>query len=428
MWELYKKHSVVDIVVLVCDNTFVMRFTKRIVPTLIALVAIAAVFAAGLYIGRTQLLRTEDTFIVSEGVGGPADVDLGLYWEVWGELDERFVGVSEEDIPTYEERLWGSIEGLTESFGDPYTVFLPPTQATLFEEDIRGNFGGVGMEIGVEDTVLTVIAPLKGTPADSAGIRAGDIIAAVDGESTVGMSIDEAVLNIRGEVGTEVVLTLLREGREEVFDITVVRDTIRIPTLETTLRPDGVFVISLFNFNATSPQDFRGALREFFLSGSEELVLDLRGNPGGFLQAAVDISSWFLPLGSVVVSEEGEEDVIVHRSRGYDIFNEDVLEMVVLVDGGSASASEIVAGALQDHNIATVVGAQTFGKGSVQELVDTGSDSSLRITIAHWKTPNGTSISEGGLTPDVVVEYTQSDFDAGVDPQMERAVELLLGS
>jgi len=230
-----------------------MRVTKHILPILVALLLIVVIFSSGFYVGRTQLLRTENNLIVTEGIRGPADVDLALFWDVWRELDERFVGVDEEK-PSYEDRLWGAIQGLTESYGDPYTVFLTPAEATLFEEDILGNFGGVGMEVGIENDVLTVIAPLRGTPADHAGILAGDVVTAIDGTSTLGMSIDEAVFQIRGEVGTPVILTILRKGKRDIFDLEVVRGVINIPTIATELRPDGIFVISLFNFSASSPK------------------------------------------------------------------------------------------------------------------------------------------------------------------------------
>jgi len=407
-----------------------MKLQKNIAPSAIALILIVSVFGTGFYVGKGQ---TSDTQI-SLGLDGiqtferPDDIDFDLYWEVWQKLDTRFIGTSEEDIPSNEERLWGSIEGLADSFGDPHTAFLPPAEATLFKEDIRGNFGGVGMEISVENNLLTVIAPLRGTPADRAGIQAGDIIAKIDGESTANIDVDEAVQTIRGEIGTPVILTIIRQGENELLEIEVIRDTINVPTLSTELRSDDVFVISLFSFGATAPNEFRGALREFLLSGSSNLILDLRGNPGGFLNAAVDISSWFLPLGKIVVQEKGGEETLTHRSRGYNVFDTEDMSMVILVNGGSASASEIVAGALRDHGIAQIVGTQTFGKGSVQEIIPVGDDSSLRVTIAHWNTPNGTSISDEGLTPDVVVEITRDDVVAGNDIQLNRAVELLLES
>ncbi|MFT5352162.1 MAG: carboxyl-terminal processing protease, partial [Candidatus Paceibacteria bacterium] len=237
----------------------------------------------------------------------------------------------------------------------------------------------------------------------------------------------EAVSKIKGEKGTEVVITVAREGVAETIDISITRDNIKIPTVDTELRSDGVFVISLYNFNANATNDFRRALREFMLAKTDKLILDLRGNPGGFLTAAIDISSWFLPAGKIVVKEDfgGKEDEEVFRSRGYNIFN-DNLKMAILVNGGSASASEIVAGALQSHGIAELIGTNTYGKGSVQELMDITEETSLKVTIARWLTPNGKSISDGGLSPDIEVEFTNEDFEAKKDPQLDAAIDYLL--
>ena len=355
----------------------------------------------------------------------PHDTDFAPLWTAWNLLEARYVPTGSSTPVTSEERVWGAIQGLADSYGDPYTVFLPPIDNEIFSDDISGNFEGVGMEIGIRNNILTVIAPLKGTPAERAGILAGDRIFEIDGESTDDMTIDAAVSRIRGERGTEVVLTMARDGEVELLEIPVVRDVIEIPTIETTLRSDDIFVIELFNFSAVSPNLFRDALREFVESGSNKLILDLRGNPGGFLEASVDMASWFLPAGEVVLREDfGGDEVEIHRSKGYDIFDED-LEMIILIDRGSASASEILAGALSEYEVATLVGETSFGKGSVQELVGVTNDTSLKITIARWLTPNGTSISDGGLTPDIEVERTIEDFEEDRDPQLDRAVQIL---
>jgi len=319
------------------------------------------------------------------------------------------------------------IQGLAASYNDPYTLFMPPQEAQIFSEEIRGEFGGIGVEMGVRDNILTVIAPLKGTPADQAGILAGDLILEVDGTSTSNINVDEAVHMIRGEIGTKVVLTVARKGERELLHIPIVRDTIEIPTLDTTLRDDGVFVLSLYNFGGTATREVRSALRQFLKSGSDTLVIDLRDNPGGYLGAAVDIASWFLPIGSTVVTEDygGNADPIVHKSKGYDITQPD-WRIAVLVDGGSASASEILAGALREHNKAVLVGQRTFGKGSVQELLDITPDTSLKVTVARWLTPNGRSISNNGIEPDLIVPITRADMDAGRDPQLDAAVHYVL--
>jgi carboxyl-terminal processing protease len=309
------------------------------------------------------------------------------------------------------------------SYGDPYTVFMPPVEAKMFEDDIRGNFSGVGMEIGIKDEILTVITPLKNTPAERAGINAGDQILKIDDTITSGLSVDEAVRIIRGENGTTVSLTILKKGAEEPKEIKVVRAVITIPTIDTENRSDGIFVIKLYNFSAVSPGLFRDALRQFVESGSHKLILDLRGNPGGYLDAAIDMASFFLPAGKVVVTEDfgGNKDNTVYRSKGYNVFN-DSLRMVILVNEGSASASEILAGALHEHNIAKLVGEKTYGKGSVQEVIKITPETTLKVTVARWLTPSGHNISKEGLMPDVVVERGKDPLK---DSQFDKAVELL---
>ena len=237
--------------------------------------------------------------------------------------------------------------------------------------------------------------------------------------------MDEAINMIRGNVGTTVNLVIVRAGVKDPLKISIVRGVINIPTLDTETKGD-VFVIHLYNFSANSADLFRNALREFVASGKYKMIIDLRGNPGGYLDAAVDMASWYLPMGNVVVQEDhlNKTDNTIYRSKGYNIFN-DKLKLVVMIDGGSASASEILAGALHDHGVATLVGTQSFGKGSVQELLDITSDTSLKVTIAKWLTPNGISISHQGLTPDVVVKLDETKFKTGVDTQLNAAIQLL---
>jgi len=281
------------------------------------------------------------------------------------------------------------------------------------------------MEIGIRKDILTVIAPLKGTPAYRAGVKAGDKILKIDAKTASELTLDEAVSRIRGEKGTAVSLVVLRNGEDQTREIKVVRDKIEIPLLETEKRENGIFIIRLFSFSEKSPSVFRQALREMIESGSDKLILDLRNNPGGYLEAAVDISSWFLPPGKPVVKENfKDKNEIVHRSKGYNIFGD--TPIVILVNGGSASASEIVAGALQDYGAAKIVGTKTFGKGSVQELIPITPETSLKITIARWLTPHERSISEAGIEPDVMVEPAKED-DESLDPQLEKAIEIIKG-
>lgn len=358
------------------------------------------------------------------GTGQHDLVDFDAFWKVWDEINSKYVT---SEMPSDSEKMYGAIAGVVASLDDPYSVFLPPVEAKMFEEDVQGSFSGVGMEVGKKDDVLTVIAPLKDTPADKAGVMSGDKIIAIDGESTYDQTVHEAVSMIRGEKGSTVILTIVREGRDDILEISIVRDEIQIPIMETELRDDGVFVVGLYSFSATSPGLFTEAIQEFLETGSKKMILDLRGNPGGFLGAAVDIASFFLPAGDIVAREFYGEGVAedLYRSKGFDVFD-DSLELVILLDGGSASASEILAGALREHGVATIIGAQSFGKGSVQELIDLEDGTSLKLTIARWLTPNGISISEQGLTPDIEIDITIEDFEAGNDPQLDKAVTFLL--
>lgn len=354
-----------------------------------------------------------------------ANADLTDFWKAWNALQTNYVIThASSTLPTAHERVLGAIQGLTAAYGDPYTVFFPPKEAKSFADNISGSFGGVGMEIDVKDGVLTVVAPLKGTPAEAAGVLAGDKIVQIDGASTEGMSTDLAVTKIRGTIGTDVKITVLRDGK--LIPISIKRDTIQVPETDDALDPKtGVYRIALYEFTANSAQLFDQAFTRFKQSGSKKLIVDLRQNPGGYLDAAVDIASHFLPKGTTIVTEDfaGKQTNQVHTSLGYD----DVpagTKIVVLVDGGSASASEILSGALQDNRVATIVGAQTFGKGSVQTLIPLDGGS-LKVTVARWITPDGHWIMGNGITPDIVVPVTQKDVTAKIDPQMARAVELL---
>jgi carboxyl-terminal processing protease len=373
--------------------------------------------------------------IANREMGKPEEVDFSSFWRAWNVINEKYAGTS---TPS-QEKIYGAIQGLADSLGDPYTVFFPPKESKIFASEIAGNFEGVGMEVGIKDDRLVVVAPIKDAPAERAGVKAGDFILKIDDRDSINLKTDEAVQLIRGKAGTKVKLTLGREGAKNPIEITITRARIDLPTVKTTikeevaggeggtgLRKDGVFVISLYSFSANSANLFRNALKEFIDSDSHKLVLDLRGNPGGYLEAAVDMASWFLPADATIVREEFGKGRADHeyKSKGYDIFN-DSLKMVVLVDGGSASASEILAGALSEHGVAKLVGTKTFGKGSVQELVQITPETSLKVTIAKWLTPKGVSISNQGITPDYIIPVTEEDIKNKKDPQMDKAIELL---
>ena len=398
---------------------------RTLIYASISLVLLAGVLGLGIYIGYSRRPEVDKVISVSNKTAPfETTADFNTFWKVWNTINEKSIyanKVSDQD------KIWGAIQGLAASVGDPYTVFFSPEENKLFKEEIKGSFSGIGAEIGVKDKILTVIAPLKDTPAWNAGMKSGDKIIKIDKVSTNNMTVDKAISLIRGEKGTNVILTILRPGEPETRELTITRGTINTPVVETEKREDGIFVIKFYSFSENSDMLFRDALLEFVKSDSQKLVVDLRGNPGGYLDVAVNIGSWFVDKGKIIVKEDAGTDgkSKIYRSHGPRIFN-DKLKMMILVDGGSASASEILAGALREHGIAKLIGEKTYGKGSVQELVGITEDTSLKVTVANWLTPNGISISLQGLEPDIVVPFTLKDIEAKRDPQMDKAVELLL--
>jgi carboxyl-terminal processing protease len=408
------------------------RTGSKLMGVTLAILLVVAAFFSGVQIGKggmaTGSLEAGLFSIFGPSAKPSSEADLAEFWRVWNLMDEKFVATKATSTPDSLEKVRGAIAGLVESFGDPYTVYMPPTDAEKFNEDIAGNFSGVGMEVGLRNNLVTVIAPLPETPAEAAGMRTGDVIVKINGESTEKMTVDQAVALIRGEEGTEVALTIYREGQSEFMEKKIVRAVINIPTLDTEVSGD-VFIIRLYSFNALAESKMQAAVDEYARGNYKKMVLDLRGNPGGFLESAVAIAGYFLPPGKVVVRENfgGGKEEEIYRSQGQRITNLNPDNFVVLIDGGSASASEILAGALSEHKAATTIGQTTFGKGSVQELVDLPGNSALKVTIARWLTPEGVSFSEGGLEPLVAVEIKNEDIEAGKDPQKEAALKWLSG-
>lgn len=402
------------------------KIFKNLSYGIISLVILGGVLFLGIYIGYSNRPEAEKVYsIINKNPQVNTAVDFGPFWKVWNTLNEK--SIYTKDIND-QDRVWGAISGLASSLNDPYTVFFSPKDNKAFKEEIAGSFEGIGAEIGIKDKILTVIAPLKDTPAWKSGLKAGDKILKINNTSTNGMAIDEAIDMIHGPTGTAVVLNIFRQNDKvkENRDITIIREKIQIPTLDAELREDGIFMIKFYSFSENSVKLFRDALVKFVDSKSNKLILDLRGNPGGYLSSAVDIGSWFIDEGSIILKEDKMDGSSskVYRSHGPRLFNEN-LKFVVLVDGGSASASEILAGALSEYGIATLVGEKTYGKGSVQELVKITDDTSLKVTVANWFTPNGVSISLQGLTPKIEVPLTLKDYENKKDPQMDKAVEIL---
>jgi len=352
----------------------------------------------------------------------PEEIDFSLFWSSWNVLQEKFV--DKEKLDT-KEMIYGAISGMVKSLDDPYTVFLKPEDAKRFIEDVKGAFEGVGMEIGIRKGQLQVIAPLEGTPAQKAGLRAGDKIIKVDDTLTVDITIDEAVNLIRGPKGTEVILTIFREAWEETKEIKIIRGVIEIPSLKLEMIEDNIALIELYHFTEKASFDFNKVAIEILNSSAEKIILDLRNNPGGYLEVAQDIAGWFLERGEIVTIEDfgqGKEQK-KYKAQG----NAKLLSypMVVLINKGSASGSEILAGALRDNRGIKLIGETSFGKGSVQELEKLKEGSSLKITIAKWLTPKGELITNKGLEPDIKVEMTDEDYKEDRDPQLDKAIEIV---
>ena len=408
----------------------------------IFIVVIAISFGIGFWSGGfSQTSSLPPGTITNATSGAPTGVDFSPFWKAWSILNQNFVNATTTASST-QNLVWGAIQGMTAALGDPYTVFFPPQENKNFNAEISGSFDGVGMEMGIQNGNIVVIAPLKGTPAEAAGVKAGDVLLKVNDTDVTTLSLDDVIGIIRGKSGTSVAITVGRKNVSAPLTFTMIRTTINVPTIETSttqssistlstttlsiLNANHIYLITLYTFTADSANLFRNALKQFVASGDHKLIIDLRGNPGGYLDSAIDMASWFLPSSDVVVREQyadGHEDV--YQSKGYDVFDNGNTDIVILVDGGSASASEIFSGALSEYKKAALVGVKTFGKGSVQELFPITPDTSIKVTIAKWLTPHGVSISEKGITPDYVVPITATSTKALIDPQMNKAISVL---
>ena len=380
------------------------------------LLVIIVAFLSGLLIGAWKIngiavSQTGDV-VINKLTSDPTtdEIDFEIFWENWRTIQSKHYEkpVSEKDL------FYGALVGMTASLDDPYTVFFDPEISEDFNEQISGTFEGVGIEIGMKDDQLVVIAPLPETPAYKAGVLAGDHITTIDGTDTAGMTLDVAVTMIRGEKGTSVELGMRREGEEDILPISIVRGTITIESVYWEMLENNVAHISLTDFNENTEKRFELAIREIILEEPVGIILDMRNNPGGFLSTAVNITGYFVPEDEIVLIEDfgngNENSYNVEDGSNFIDY-----PLVVLVNGGTASASEIVAGAIQDHDIGTILGEQTFGKGTVQELKEFADGSSLKITVAEWLTPSGRSTNKEGIAPDIIIEMTPEDVKAEIE-------------
>ena len=348
------------------------------------------------------------------------DEAFQLFWEAWRLIERDFYG----ELPPTDEMTYGAIRGAVNTLDDPFTAFIDPGIAEINREDSTGSFEGIGAYVSMRDGRLSIASTFKDQPAEQAGVLRGDIVLQVDETPIENMSIYEAITLIRGEAGTPVRLTILREG-EEPFEVEIIRARIDIPVVESEMREDGIAYVRLADFSSEASAKLADAIKELQGEDPSGLILDLRSNPGGWLGEAVQTTGLFLPKGEVVLIERFKDG----NERTYESPSSPVapdIPMVVLTDGGSASASEIVAGALQDHGRAVLIGEKTFGKGSVQLPHELSNGAEMRVTVARWFTPNDRAIHGEGLDPDIEIELTLEDLDADLDPQLERAVEYLL--
>ncbi len=392
-----------------------ITFDKKRILWGIALVALVlVVFFTGIFVGKSQ---------VTCKVCKPETLDFSLFWSAYNKLHENFI--SPEKIND-QEVLYGAIEGMTKSLQDPYTSFFSPKEAKMFQQDLAGSFDGIGIEVGIKKGQLMIIAPLKGTPGEKAGLKSGDQIVKIDGKSTSDISIDEAINLIRGKKGTTITLSIFREGFKVVKDFKITRDTIKINSVEWELKDSDVALIHIHQFDQTLSSDLKKIVFEILASPAKKIIIDLRDNPGGYLEVCQEVAGWFLQNGQIVTIEDFGKGKSQKEYRAEGNASLLGFPTVVLMNRGSASASEILAGALRDNRNIKLIGEKSFGKGSVQEVVELpGSDSFLKITIAKWLTPKGNSISEVGLVPDVKVEVGDDQDQPGQDPQLDKALEII---
>lgn len=402
------------------------KFLFKYVAVYVAVILMIGSFLGGLVVGSKQ----ERIKIEKEVYGGKVldkeklptylskDIDFNLFWQVWDLVKKEYVRQPVQDTKLF----YGALAGIVTALDDPYSVFFDPEMAQKFQQELKGAFEGIGAELGIKDKQLTIIAPLPGTPAERAGLKAGDKILAIDGKDTNDMALDYAVSLIRGPKGTEVVLTTWREGWEKSKEIKIVREKIELVSVKWEMKGE-IAYFEINHFNEDTRERVNQAVNELLIKNPKGIILDLRNNPGGFLDTAVDVAGEWIENDVVVIEQNQSGQKNARKSSGLARLQN--LKTVVLINEGSASASEIVAGALSDYGKATLVGKKTFGKGSVQNLESLSDGSAVKITVSEWLTPKGRQIDKQGIPPDVEVNLTEEDYNAGRDPQLDKAMELL---
>lgn len=370
---------------------------------------------------KDKIIPINQAFIDNKLPDSENKIDFSLFWKVWDLVRQKHVAKNSLDA---QKMVYGAINGMLKATGDPYSYFFSPEESKSFTQDIQGSFEGIGAELGIKDNILTVIAPLEDSPAQKAGLMAGDKILKIDGKVSTDLGIDEAVDMVRGKKGTFVKLTIMRAGEQETREITIARDVIEIKSVKIDFKENNIAYVKITKFGENTDKEFSDATNQIIAKNSKGIILDLRNDPGGLLDKAVDVASKIIPKDRVVVTEEdsqGNKENL--KTTGGDKLSS--IPMVVLINEGSASASEILAGALRDDLNITLIGKRSFGKGSVQELINLPGNASVKITVAKWLTPNGDYIMEKGINPDIEVDLTANDFNNNRDPQLDKAIEAI---
>lgn len=405
------------------------RLFKKYVFFFLIIFLLIGSFFVGYERGKKNVVQSEKDVTLNAAILGnktpssSENVDFSLFWKVWDLLKEKHVDNSKLDA---QKLVYGAINGMLKATDDPYSNFFDPKQSKDFSESIGGSFDGIGVELGIKDGILTVVAPLDGSPAQKAGIRSGDKILKVGGKAIADLTSDEAIGLIRGKKGTKVIITVLHQGENDTKDIEVLRDTIEVRSVDVSFKDGDIAYLRISQFSENTDKEFDTAMNKIIAQKSKGIILDLRDDPGGLLDKAVNIASRMIPEKQVVVSEEnnvGKKDSLY--TLGGDKLSS--IPVVVLINQGSASASEILAGALKDDRQSVLVGEKSFGKGCVQELISLPGGSSVKITVAKWLTPHGDYIMDKGISPDYEVSLTKDDFENKRDPQLDKAVEVLQG-
>lgn len=394
---------------------------KHVIAALLLIIVFSAGIVIGGYYGENKGSGEVTNKNAEESTYLGQDVDFRMFWQVWNVLKDSYYRQ-----PVSETKLfYGALTGMVDSLDDPYTVFFTPTRADEFDEELEGRFEGIGAEIGIKHDVLTIIAPLPNSPAEKAGLHSGDMVLAIDGEDTADIYIEDAVMKIRGEAGTDVVLTIYREGDEATQDISITRGKIDMVSVRTTIREDNIAYVEIFSFAEDTVDLFDEGVDEILDANVDGIILDLRGNSGGYLEAAVYVASRWTGKQVVTIEKDSKSEESNYYGQGKASLEN--IPTVVLINQGTASGSEIVAGALGDYGMAETVGMPSFGKGSVQQMEKLKDGSAVKITVAEWLTPNGTSFNEAGLVPDYEIEMVGDDYNEDRDPQLDKALELLSG-